>query len=256
MDTTINNSDTLKLAACTLVPDGNSVSNGVITWSIKSGDFTSNYFISVQSSGSDIILNFPVVSKIHSFIVHPNKWLAQMGIFIGVSPDTINMNKCTIKMFQKLGTQGGYGRSNGTIYNLSGDLPNFNFGTNVAAGIIFDPAPPYGIDKAGASGISGTTAQKGSYWRQASCGYVGSTANRATKRLFSGLGAFSFGYNIVDATTFANIGSSSVADVIEITSNTPSQIQLNANLNDSQGWPGANILTISAGINVVAILEP
>lgn len=237
----------LRLLTAILAPDGNSAGSGTITWRIKGisdGNFGSDFATSVTTSGGGIVLSFPTISKVHSANITNGKHLGSRGIFAEAS---VGLTSMTISMFQQVGTYAGYLRGNGTNWTLNGDLSLFNATLNNISAFHFNPPKP---------GNTGTDNQNLNYWRPPIFNYEGSTLDRRIERVLSGLtGAANFGVRCVTASTGVAIATNSTADVISIFTTTHKPLSVPANVNNSQGWPGANILTNDLEIHVSAYLE-
>lgn len=226
----------LRLLSCRLVSNGNGTSSGKVEWKFLQNS-APDILYCVVSNDSDIVLRLANVSKIVSFNATTGRHLASMGIYVGSDTDQAP-HQIPISLWQKMGTQGGYIRGDGTNFNVSPSMATWSV-TKTVSDIQFQPDKPYSVNDVTI--------------RQGSANYVGATANRAIAKLFSGL-TLAFGHRIINNTTMAAIGSNTTADVVDILTNTPKQVQL-PNRNDSQGWPGANILTANAEINIIALVE-
>lgn len=233
----LNLSPNVRFLACRLVSDGNAETNGNIKWKFLANS-APEYLVSVGASGNDITLNLDKVAKIQAVIAGPNEWLASKGVFIG--PDTTKgVAKVPISIYQKTGIQGGYLRGDGTNFNLSGDLTLWDI-TKTISDFQYTVLNAYFLNDPST--------------KQTSANYVGSTANREVAKLLSGLSKAN-AHRLINNTTMAAVSANSSADVIDIIVNTPKHVHLNANQNDSQGFPGANVFTSSAIINVLAVVE-
>lgn len=227
----------LRFLACRLVADGNSGSYGNIQWKFDANG-SPEHLVSIGSSGSDITLNLSRVSKIHAMITAPNEFLASKGVFTG--PDiSKSVAKIPISIYQKTGLQGGYIRGDGVNFNLSGDLTLWDI-TKTVSDFQYTVLNAYFLNDP-------TT-------KQTSATYVGSTPNREVAKLLSGLSKAN-AHRLINNTTMAAVSANTTADVIDILVNTPKHTHLNANQNDSQGWPGANVFTAAAIINVIAVVD-
>jgi len=239
----------LRLAACTIAPDGNAAASGAITWRIKGiadGAYGNDFFTSVATSGGNIVLNYPAVSKVHSFMVTLGAKSAQRAIFTEASA---GLSSATIVLYQQAGVYAGHlrGTAGGTSWTENGDLSLFADTLNNASRYDFNPPKPSN---------SGSDNQNLNYWKSIAVNYEGSTLDRRVERVLSGLtGVANFGVREVVASTGAAIGANSTADVISIFTTTHRPLSVPCNVNNSTGWPGANILTNDFELDVVAYLE-
>src|SRR5687767_16003371 len=108
----------LRLASCIIAPDGNATASGAITWRIKGvsdGAYGSDFFTSVGTSGTAVVLNYPTVSKVHSFMVTLGSKGAQRGIFAEASA---GLSSASITVYQQSGVYAGHlrGTAGGTSW--------------------------------------------------------------------------------------------------------------------------------------------
>ncbi len=230
-------------ATCFIKPNGPTGAGAAITWSIMdtaSGDtdFTSEYFTSVGTSGSNVVLNYPTVLKVKSIAFGVSPGLAQAGIFLGASVQT---GQAIISLYQMYGCSAGRLTGAGSSFTRSGDVLSYTVGTNNANTFTFTPNVPYG----------GTAGQNAQYFNYAQASYVGSN-DRRLKKLTSGLGGQSFGYQLLDSAGVAVV-TNDANDIIEIiVPQSPKTAQINCSLNNGSGFPGAVILLATNYISVHA----
>jgi hypothetical protein len=236
MSNKLNLSQNVRLVAGRIICNGNAESEGTLIWKFESNS-NPEILKSISARGNDIIINLAGISKIQTFCVWPNEHLASMGIFVGEDASR-SIVQIPISAFQKTGLQGGYVRGDGTNFVVSGDIVNWAV-TKTINTFQFTPVNSYAPGDATLGNASGN--------------YVGSTPNRALEKLLSGLSQ-SFAHRLINNTTMAAV-SATTSDVIDFIVNAPNHRQLNLNQNDAMGWPGANILTASAIINIIAIVE-
>jgi hypothetical protein len=239
----------VKMIAGVIRPDGNSAGSGTITWTfldpVTNHSKITSVPLKIEASGSDVRLRYPRCRNVIYAVANTDETLAANGITCGAS---VGQETMDIKFFQSYGIQGGYltgGASAGASWTKTGDLISFTFGTLNAGTIYFRPIKPFAN--------SGTDAQNGTYWNASMATYVGSNV-RTLRRVVAGLGSDYFGYQLYDSLGVL-VTTNDSNDRVEIMVNTPKRVQINANSNNSTGYPGANVFTTTSNIWVHALLE-
>jgi hypothetical protein len=242
----------VQLLAGVIRPDGNAASGGAITWEFLKPDTNHNYIfphgnrnvsnVKVVANGSVLRITFPRAKRAICFQVVPDETLQINGIIAGAS---VGLETADISISQLQGMYGGHLTGSGSTFTKSGDLSSFTFGTLNANQIYFRPPKPFGN--------AGTDAQNTSYWSNCIANYAGSN-DRRLKRIVSGLGSDYFGYQLLD-NTGTPVVTNDANDIIEIMSGTPKRVSVNANSNNSFGFPGANLFTVTSNFWIWGLFE-
>lgn len=238
--------DSIIIASAILRPNGSSTGSGPIDWEILNTDtdhLPLFFKDSITFSSNNLVLHFPPISKVVSFVVVPDETLASKGIFCGAS---VGVATATISCYINAGVYGGYIRGTGTgsFFTRVGNLSTFD--------MIFDDAGKFRFNMPLIYG--GNLSQNSIFQQAATAHYVGSNDYRLV-RTIGGLGAYNFGYEIWDNATGAKILTNSTSDVVEILTQTPITSSLNMGANNSGGYPGANIFTASSNLWVFAVFK-
>lgn len=241
-----HNNPRIKMIAGVLRPDGNATGSGTITWTFLNPYTNHNQLsvvpIKIETNASNIRLRFPKCRNVIHFAANTDETLAANGITCGAS---VGQETADIAFYQSYGIQGGYLTGAGSSWTRVGDLTSFTVGTNNANSFYFRPIKPFGN--------AGTDAQNTNYWQSSIAHYVGSNV-RTLRRVFSGLGSDYFGYQLYDSGGVLVV-TNDANDRIEIMVNTPKRVQINANSNNSTGYPGANVFTTASNVWITALLE-
>lgn len=238
------NRPNVKMFAGVIRPDGNSSGGGTITWSFLLTNTNHNKVgtFKVEASGSNLRLRFPRCRNVISVSITPDETLSANGVMCGAS---VGQETADISFYQSWGVYGGLLTGSGSTFTKAGDLSSFTFGTLNANQIYFRPPKPF-------QG-TGTDAQNDVYWKSSIARFCGSN-DRTLVRITGGLGSDYFGYQLLDDTGTPVVTNDS-NDKIEIITNTPKRVSINANSNNGFGHPGANVFTTASNIWVVLILE-
>lgn len=242
----LTNKNNLRVANAVLRPDGTAGGGAAIGWTLlNTGGHDYDFFTAIAPSGGDLFVDHPA-AKIHAAIIKPDESFGANIVFPSYNAALSTPTQLCISAYQKNGTYGGRLVGNGTNWDLVGDLTLFDSVTNTISDFTFNP--PKQI-------TGGTNAQNAACWNGAFARYNGITADRRIFKILTGLGSASFGYQLQVASTGAAVSSNSSDDVIEIFTGTQKMTKLNHGLNDSNGWPGANIFTVNSNYWVSIIYE-
>lgn len=233
------------IAAGILRPVSTGTGGSAITWQILDPvtGHNSIYFTGVTTVGSNIVVSWPTVLNVINFTCTSDETLAANGIRVGASVGT---STATISGSMNSGVFGGWLRGNGggTFFDKFGNLSLFDMQLVDAGRVNFNA--PLLLN-------SGTLAQNAQFQQGIAINYVGDN-NYRIRRILGGLGAYNFGFEIIDNATNAKITTNSSVDIIDIMATTPKSTALNLNINDSSGFP-YSLLGSSGNIWIIALFQ-
>lgn len=211
-----------------------------ITWSfINDAQHTLLFFESVSGSGNTILVNYPPIKKVISFVAVPDEALTASTVQVGVSVGTTAAVLYAYRLTMNAGRLTGNGSTAWVNLGLTFSVLSYNSTTGLTS---FTPSISGGTVLGANNEIEG-----------AQISYVG-TNNYHIRRQYSGLGGIAGFYLVDNATNAIVTGNLSTTDYVSIMIARPTVTPIPAETVAVNGYP-ADIYTANSNYWLHAVFE-
>lgn len=212
----------IKIAAGVIRPASGAAGQPIVWSFIDDAHHTKVFFESVSGSANNIVVTYPTIKKVVTFVAVPDESLASSTVQVGVSADVSSTNIVAYRLTMNAGRLTGNGSTAWVNSGLTTSVLSYNSGTGLTS---ITPTITNGNLLGASNEIEGTQIQ-----------YVG-TNNYHIRRQYSGLGGIAGFYMVDNATNAIITGNLSTTDYIAIMFARPTVAAIPAETVAGNGYP-------------------